>query len=92
MNDNQIITYCDDIKETALKQFYKIQNQQKEISLLHKKCASQQAEIERLENHNKEVTENCLIVMNRAEEHYNTLFEEAKEILILVKEMVGEQG
>ena len=42
----------------------------------------QQAEIERLEKHNKEVTENCLIVMNRTEERYNTLFEEAKEILI----------
>lgn len=50
MTDKQITTYCDDVKETALRQFYKIQNQRKEISLLHKKCTLQQAEIEDL-NH-----------------------------------------
>lgn len=50
MTDKQISTYCDDVKETALRQFYKIQNQRKEISLLHKKCTLQQAEIEDL-NH-----------------------------------------
>ena len=49
MTDKQIATYCDDVKETALKQFYKIQNQRKEISLLHKKCTLQQAEIENLQ-------------------------------------------
>lgn len=48
MNDNQICAYCDEIRETTLKQLYKIQNQRKEISTLHKKCKSQQAEIERL--------------------------------------------
>jgi hypothetical protein len=53
MTDKQITTYCDDVKETALRQFYKIQNQRKEISLLHKKCAIQQAEIERLEGLSK---------------------------------------
>lgn len=49
MNDKQICAYCDEIRETTLKQLYKIQNQRKEISMLHKKCKSQQAEIERLE-------------------------------------------
>lgn len=49
MTDKQIVTYCDDVKETALRQFYKIQNQRKEISLLYKKCTLQQAEIERLQ-------------------------------------------
>ena len=48
MTDKQISAYCDDVKETALKQFYKIQNQRKEISILHKKCVRQQAEIEEL--------------------------------------------
>jgi predicted Zn-dependent peptidase len=46
MTDKQIATYCDDVKQTALKQFYKIQNQRKEISILHKKCVRQQAELE----------------------------------------------
>ena len=50
MNDNQICAYCDEIRETTLKRLYKIQNQRKEISMLHKKCKSQQAEIERLQN------------------------------------------
>ena len=49
MNDNQIAKYCEEIRETTLHQLYKIQNQRKEISILHKKCASQKAEIERLE-------------------------------------------
>jgi hypothetical protein len=48
MTDKQIATYCDDVKQTALKQFYKIQNQRKEISILHKKCVRQQADNERL--------------------------------------------
>ena len=55
MTDKQISTYCDDVKETALRQFYKIQNQRKEISLLHKKCTLQQAEIERLRENNKSI-------------------------------------
>lgn len=54
MTDKQIVTYCDDVKETVLRQFYKIQNQRKEISLLHKKCTLQQAEIERLSNSAKQ--------------------------------------
>lgn len=48
MTDKQISAYCDDIKTTALKLFYKVQNQRKEISMLHKKCASQQAELDDL--------------------------------------------
>lgn len=48
MNDNQIAIYCEAIRDTTIRQFYKIQNQRKEISMLHKKCKSQQAEIERL--------------------------------------------
>lgn len=54
MTDKQIATYCDDVKQTALKQFYKIQNQRKEISILHKKCVRQQAEIERLQKENNQ--------------------------------------
>lgn len=48
MTDKQIATYCDEVKLTALKQFRKIQDQRKEISILHKKCMRQQAEIEKL--------------------------------------------
>lgn len=42
---------------------------------------SQKAEIERLECHKNEVIENCQMVMKSTEEHYNKLFEEAKEIV-----------
>ena len=73
MTDKQIATYCDDVKQTALKQFYKIQNQRKEISILHKKCVRQQTEIEELSIENQLLRS----AANSYKMHYNEAKSEA---------------
>ena len=73
MTDKQIATYCDDVKQTALKQFYKIQNQRKEISILHKKCVRQQAELEELRTENQSLR----AAANSYKIHYNEAGTEA---------------
>ena len=73
MTDKQIATYCDDVKQMALKQFYKIQNQRKEISILHKKCVRKQAELEELRIENQSLR----AAANSYKIHYNEAGTEA---------------
>lgn len=86
MNDKQISAYCDDVKTTALKLFYKVQNQRKEISMLHKKCALQKAEIERLEEVHKSLEE-----AYREQENYEDMIIKGAEVCARCHEEYAEK-